>query len=250
MAASDGAPRGRIVLVSDWHLPPDHTPQTDLFVRFTDEVCGGAARVFVLGDLFGAWIGPKHAACPGHAAVLGALERLARSGTRVVLTCGNRDFLLDKRTARRHGLELVRVAWRGELVGRRVRLSHGDEWSQNDRFHKVMRAFASHFPASTFVKALPRFASGWLARGYQWFAANRRSRRRGKKLRPDERRVRAEFSTGADLIVIGHWHEPGIQTDALGLPGKTFVMLGECTAEVAIYAELLDGSIRLCRFPP
>ena len=246
---SEAAADSRVIFVSDWHMPPERTAHTDFFVRFLDEVCTGAERLFVLGDLFNAWVGPRHVVTSGHAAALDALERLADSGTSVVLLRGNRDFLLDRRTLRPYGLELSAHGWRGEAGGKTVILSHGDELTEDDRLHKAARAVTGNFPVSTFFKLLPLCASGLLAAAYRWLSAHRRSRRKRKKLRPDERLVRAEFDAGADIVVIGHWHEPGIEPDAFGLLGKTFVMLGDCTEAAASYAELSEGAVALKQFP-
>ena len=115
---SEATADNRVIFVSDWHMPPERTAHTDFFIRFLDEVCTGAERLFVLGDLFNAWVGPRHTGMPGHAAALDALKRLANSGTNVVLLRGNRDFLLDRRTLRPYGLELSPRPWRGEAGGR------------------------------------------------------------------------------------------------------------------------------------
>jgi len=199
VSLSDPAVADRIVFVSDWHLPPKRTAQTECFVRFVHEVCEGAERLFVLGDLFGAWVGPRHVVEPGHAATFEALRRLAESGTEVTLLRGNRDFLLDRRTVGRFGLRFVRGAWRGRLGGRVVRLSHGDELAKDDRFHKVMRALSGNFPLSTLVKTMPLWASKKLADGYRWVSDRRHAHRNQKAPQPDERRVRSEFEAGADL---------------------------------------------------
>lgn len=248
--APEQSSRERIIFVSDWHLPAEQTVQTDFFVRFTREVCAGAARVFVLGDLFGAWVGPKHAVRPGHVAIFEALGELAASGTRVTIARGNRDFLLDRKTIARYGLELAPDVWRGDLPPGTTRLSHGDELTEDDRLHKTLRAVIGNFPVSTFVKMMPLGVSDALADAYRWLSARRRSRRKRKMLRPSAGAVRAEFESGIDLVVIGHWHEPAIETDAYSMPGKTFVMLGECTDVSASYAEISDGAIQLKRFPP
>jgi|GEM_PF-2734954 len=248
--APEQSSRERIIIVSDWHLPAERTAQTDFFARFTREVCAGAARVFVLGDLFGAWVGPKHATRPGHVAAFEALAELAASGTKVVIARGNRDFLLDRKTLARHGLELAPDVWRGDLPPGAARLSHGDELTENDRLHKTLRAVIGNFPISTFVKMMPLGVSDALADAYRWLSARRRSRRKRKMLRPSARAVRAEFESGSALVVIGHWHQPAIETDAYGMPGKTFVMLGECTDASAGYAEISGGAVRLREFPP
>jgi len=248
MSLGERETSGRVIFVSDWHLPPERTAKTEAFIRFVDEMCTGAERLFVLGDLFNAWVGPRHVVMPGHAAALDALKRLAESGARVVLLRGNRDFLLDQRTVGPYGLELSPGAWRGEAGGVTLMLSHGDEMTEDDRLHKAARAVTSHFPLSTLVKLMPLCGSRMLAAGYRWLSAHRRSRRKRKALHPDERRVRAEFDAGADIVVIGHWHEPKIEADAFGLSGKTFVMLGECTEASAVYAELTSGAVHLKQF--
>jgi len=249
LSLSDPAPADRIVFVSDWHLPSERTAQTELFIRFVREVCEGAERLFVLGDLFSAWVGPRHVAEPGHAATFAALQRLAKSGTEVTLLRGNRDFQLDRRIARRFGLHFVRSAWRGQLGGKTVRLSHGDELAEGDRFHKVTRALSSNFPLSTLVKAMPLRASKKLADGYRWVSDRRHAQRNREAPQPDARRIRSEFEAGADLIIIGHWHKPAIEADAFGLSGKMFIMLGECTETEACYAEMRGDSIELRTFP-
>jgi len=240
---------GRTVFVSDWHLPPEHTAKTDAFIRFIGEVGQGAEWLFILGDLFNAWVGPRHVAMPGHAVALEVLHDLAASGTHVVVFRGNRDFLLDQPTLMPYGLGLSPGAWRGEVGGMKLMLSHGDELTENDWLHKAAKAVTSHFPVSTIVKAMPLCASGALAAGYRWLSANRRSRRKRRELEPAPTRLRAEFESGTDTIVIGHWHAPGIERNAFGLPGKTLVRLGECTETAALYAELSGGAIDLKQFP-
>ena len=245
---SETGPGTRTVFFADWHLPPQRTAQTEFFLRFVSEACAGAGRVFVLGDLFAAWVGPRHAAAPGHAATLDALAELARGGSNVTLLRGNRDFLLDAKTARRYGLALAPKGWRGELDGHRAWLVHGDGLSENDRMHKTLRALTGNFPVSTVVKAMPLGASDALAGAYRWLSDRRHARRERKRLGPDARRLAREFLGGTDLIVLGHWHEPMLEQAALGMPGKTLVRLGECTDRLASYAELDDGIIVLKQF--
>ena len=249
MSPADTVPDPRIVLFSDWHLPPEAGAQTEFFVRFVEQVCRDAAGVFVLGDLFRAWVGPKHAARTGHATVLEALGGLVRSGTPVTLLRGNRDFLLDRGSVRRFGITLAGNTWRGDLNGKAARLSHGDELCEDDRLHKCLRVITANPPVSTLVKWMPLRAADGLAEFYRGLSDRRRARRKTRKLRPDESQIRAQFRAGVDLLVIGHWHEPCLETDALGLPGKTFVMLGEGTETGASYAEILGETIQLKTFP-
>jgi UDP-2,3-diacylglucosamine hydrolase len=244
--ADDNAPR--IILTSDWHLPPDVTEHTNLFLRFLDEVCAGADRLYILGDLFNVWVGPRHVKRAGHRAVLDALGKLAEAGTDISVLRGNRDFLLDQRTLAPWGLTLAPNVWREQIAGRSVRLSHGDELAQNDRLQKVLRAISGNFPASTLVKLMPLCCSERLA-GTMRRASSARRRSKTSSTPPSDAKLRSEFEAGVDLIVIGHWHTSKFDEDALDIPGKTLLMLGESTAYRASYAELLGETIQPKQFP-
>jgi UDP-2,3-diacylglucosamine hydrolase len=249
LAAAETDDTPRCIVFSDWHLPPDKTDKTDAFARFVDAVCSGARRVFILGDLFDAWVGPRHVRLPGHALALEALGRLTEAGIRVTVLRGNRDFLLDAATLRPYGLEFAGWTWRGELSGRPARLSHGDELTENDRLHKAAKAVCSHVPVAPLVKLAPLALSGRLAGAYRWISARRRTRRKRRQLEPSRDRMRALFEGGTDLLVLGHWHRAERVTDAAGLPGKLLVRLGECTESVASYACIEGDAFRLETFP-
>jgi UDP-2,3-diacylglucosamine hydrolase len=238
----------RILLTSDWHLSPDIDAGTALFRRFLAEPCSGAARLFILGDLFDAWVGPRHVGRPGHRAALEALGKLAASGTRVSVLRGNRDFLLDDRTLAPFGLTMEPDVWRGDLAGHAARLSHGDELAERDRLQKILRAVAGGFPAGGCVKLLPLCITERLA-GTLRRASRARQREKTTSTPPSDAKLRAAFEAGADCIVIGHWHTPELREEAFGLPGKTLVMLGERSASGASYAELLGETIQLKSFP-
>ena len=86
--------RDRALFASDLHL---HDADPDTAGAFFDALAReapGASHVFLLGDLFEAWVGDDDASAVG-ARLAGALDALARDGTRVYLMRGNRDFLLD-----------------------------------------------------------------------------------------------------------------------------------------------------------
>ncbi|HOA96095.1 MAG TPA: metallophosphoesterase, partial [Quisquiliibacterium sp.] len=82
------------LFVSDVHLG-DHDPDTaDAFFSALDAHAPAATHLFVLGDLFDAWIGDDWADTVS-GRLLGRLAALSAAGTRVLVMRGNRDFLLD-----------------------------------------------------------------------------------------------------------------------------------------------------------
>lgn len=231
------------IFTADWHLPPDRTAQTDFFVRFVDQVCMGAERLVIVGDLFAAWVGPRHVKELGHAAVLDTLARLAQARTNVIFVAGNRDFLLDQKTLAPYSIDFDADWWGGDAGGRRVVATHGDLIDSGDFVHHVFRGVTGSFPFSPGAKLMPLWVSGPFAWLYR-----RASTARHKKLptttdRPRGPALRKIFESGVDVAVTGHWHYPEIIHDECGIPGKTLVKLGECTAASASYAVIAEDIV-------
>src|SRR5690606_8007339 len=90
---------------------------------------GGTARgceaLYILGDLFEAWIGDDDDA-PWLEELAQAMRDLSVSGSRLYFLHGNRDFLLGTAFARRCGMELLPESVIVDLYGRKALLLHGD----------------------------------------------------------------------------------------------------------------------------
>ena len=113
-----------------------------MLLSFLDSRARDAARLFILGDLFDAWIGDDDDT-PTHRAVIDALRSPGDAGTVCALMHGNRDFLIGRRFARAAGCELLRDPTRIELAGEPVLLMHGDLLCTDDiayqRFRRKVR---------------------------------------------------------------------------------------------------------------
>ncbi|HPA90782.1 MAG TPA: UDP-2,3-diacylglucosamine diphosphatase [Quisquiliibacterium sp.] len=143
------------LFVSDVHLG-DHDPDTaDAFFSALDAHAPAATHLFVLGDLFDAWIGDDWADTVS-GRLLGRLAALSAAGTRVLVMRGNRDFLLDVPGAAtgdgaqaaapsfsaRCGATMLDDPCVVELFGRRVLLAHGDALCTDDVDYLTFRAQA------------------------------------------------------------------------------------------------------------
>src|SRR3546814_5880169 len=94
------------VRISDWssdvcssdrdlHLDPSRPKITRLFGDFLDGQARGAEALYILGDLFEAWVGDDDPSETG-AFVDERLKALSDSGVPVAFMHGNRDFLLGE----------------------------------------------------------------------------------------------------------------------------------------------------------
>lgn len=113
------------LFISDLHLDAARPYITALFLRFLEEEASRSDALYVLGDLFEAWIGDDDDAMLART-VAEALKHLADRGVPVRFIRGNRDFLLGHAYARRAGFEILPDPCVVHLYHEPVLLLHGD----------------------------------------------------------------------------------------------------------------------------
>ena len=129
---------GRTYLVADLHLTDERPAAPGLFFRFLEEDVAGADALYILGDLFEAWVGDDHDEQVAHATAQ-RLKALAASGTPVYFMHGNRDFMLAGRYAALSGMTLLADPARIDLYGVPTLLMHGDTLCTDDTAYQAFR---------------------------------------------------------------------------------------------------------------
>ena len=127
------------LFISDLHLDPERPAITELFGRFVDGEARGADALYILGDLFEAWVGDDDPSETG-ASVAGRLSALAKSGVPVCFLRGNRDFLVGDAYARRAGMRILPDPAVVTLYGKPTLLMHGDLLCTDDVAYQQFRA--------------------------------------------------------------------------------------------------------------
>ena len=127
------------LLISDLHLDPERPQITDLFARFLAGDARGADALYILGDLFEAWVGDDDPSDTG-AFVASGLRALSDAGTPVYFIRGNRDFLLGEDYARRAGIAILPDPAVVVLYGKPALLMHGDTLCTDDVAYQAFRA--------------------------------------------------------------------------------------------------------------
>src|SRR3954453_23943107 len=82
------------LLLSDLHLAPERPASAAAFQAFVRGPARDAAAVYVMGDLFDAWLGDEQCADPFVREIIAALRGIADAGVPLYVARGNRDFLL------------------------------------------------------------------------------------------------------------------------------------------------------------
>ncbi|WP_029135099.1 UDP-2,3-diacylglucosamine diphosphatase [Sedimenticola selenatireducens] len=126
------------LIISDLHLS-QHRPDTvALFLHFLRERACGAGELYILGDLFDAWIGDDNI-LPPVPEVVQALHQLTDSGCKLSVMHGNRDFLLGSDFARATGGKLLPDPFVADLGGETTLLMHGDLLCTDDLEYQQAR---------------------------------------------------------------------------------------------------------------
>lgn len=127
--------------ISDLHLAIERADTLALFEHFIATLPEAGDRVFILGDLFDAWIGDDddaELAVRVRAAMRGASDR----GVRLFLQRGNRDFLIGRRLVRDTGAMLLPDCFVTPVAGEPTLLMHGDLLCTDDvDYQKARRRF-------------------------------------------------------------------------------------------------------------
>lgn len=127
------------LFISDLHLDPQRPAITTLFLDFLKRRAAKAEALYILGDLFEAWIGDDDDAQLGRE-VASALSDLTAQGVAVYLVHGNRDFLLGERFAASSGVQLLPETTVIDLYGTPTLIMHGDTLCTDDVAYQAFRA--------------------------------------------------------------------------------------------------------------
>lgn len=198
----------RLAFVSDLHLGPVTAATQQAFEAWLAGLDTDA--LFILGDLFEAWVGDDAVALP-YAARFAA--RLRAVGRPVFFLHGNRDFLLGDAMARACGMQLLAERCVLEAFGERLLLTHGDAQCLDDAAYQAFRAQVRQ----------PAWQQGFLARplserlqiAAQMRDASQRSQGAQKAMGlpfadPDAAHCREQLQAAdCKLMLHGHTHRPG-----------------------------------------
>lgn len=147
------------LFISDLHLSPQRPEITKLFLRFLIERAVRGESLYILGDLFDAWVGDDDDR-PPIPEILAAMERLTNSGVNLYFVAGNRDFLVGEAFAKATGCQLLPESYRLSLAGCNTLLMHGDLLCTDDveymYYRKQLRspAFIDQFLAKPIVERI------------------------------------------------------------------------------------------------
>ncbi|MEM7016148.1 MAG: UDP-2,3-diacylglucosamine diphosphatase [Pseudomonadota bacterium] len=133
------------LFISDLHLDASREHLIRLCLDLFEGRAEQADALYILGDLFEAWIGDDDDN-PAYTEVKAGLHQLTQSGVPVFVMQGNRDFLLGDDFCRETGCQLLADPCVVELYGKPTLLMHGDTLCTKDTGYLQLRQIL-HNPA-------------------------------------------------------------------------------------------------------
>jgi UDP-2,3-diacylglucosamine hydrolase len=216
---------GRTYFVADLHLTDERPAATGRFFRFLDEEVAGADALYILGDLFEAWIGDDHDEAVARDTAR-RLKALAAAGTPVYFLHGNRDFMLAAPYARQAGMHLIDEPTLVDLYGTPTLLMHGDTLCTDDVAYQRFRSRVRTPFVLGFLRHLPFALRRRLARQARAGSETAKAAKTSAIMDVnDDAVVRAMRSRHVCRLIHGHTHRPARHTHAIdGTPCERWVV--------------------------
>jgi UDP-2,3-diacylglucosamine hydrolase len=196
--------------ISDLHLDADRPDATACFLHYLDGPARAAEALYILGDLFDAWVGDD-VVSEHDATVIAALRRFTAAGHRCALLTGNRDFLIGPRFAAATGIDLLADGTRIEIAGDRALLMHGDVLCTDDRAYQRYRRIVRNTWVQGAFLSLPATARRAIAARLRAGSTAANALKPGAIMDVNGDAVRGVVAgTGVRWLIHGHTHRPAV----------------------------------------
>jgi UDP-2,3-diacylglucosamine hydrolase len=204
----------RIDFISDLHLAED-TPRA--FTAWRSYLLNtNADAVFILGDLFEAWVGDD-ARHGGFEAQGAAVLTAAAARLKLFFMVGNRDFLLGDEMLAACGVEALPDPTALNAFGERVLLTHGDAWCIGDVPYQQFRAQVRNPAWQAQVLARPLAERRLMARSLRSESERAAAAHEGEWFDVDTpTALHAMRENDTPTLVHGHTHRPATEVLASG----------------------------------
>ncbi|QTF07656.1 UDP-2,3-diacylglucosamine diphosphatase [Brenneria izadpanahii] len=198
------------LFIADLHLNIHEPAITAGFLRFLRHEAVHADALYILGDLFDAWIGDDDPQ-PLHTTIANALLKLHQQGVPCYFIHGNRDFLLGRRFAKQSGLTLLPEEKVLDLYGQRILILHGDTLCTDDLAYQKFRRRVHNPMIQRLFLLLPlairlRIAASMRSASQQ---ANQHKSIRIMDVNPEQVIARLRHYQ-VNTMIHGHTHRPAI----------------------------------------
>jgi UDP-2,3-diacylglucosamine hydrolase len=215
------------LFISDLHLDPARPDITSQALAFLETETRGADALYILGDLFEAWVGDDDPE-PEKRRVIAALKRLTDAGLACYFMHGNRDFLVGEGFAAESGCTLLSDPTIVDMYGTPVMLMHGDTLCTDDHEYQNFRLMVRNPDWQRMMLARPLAERLALARHLRETSAASMAGKSMEIMDVNEDAVaEAMREHGVYTLLHGHTHRPGVHSFVTDERGAMRIVLGD-----------------------
>ncbi|MCU5784807.1 UDP-2,3-diacylglucosamine hydrolase [Alcanivorax balearicus MACL04] len=215
------------LFISDLHLDPARPEHLAALERLLEEHAGKTDALYVLGDLFEAWIGDDDDA-PFNRQAIDAFRRFSDAGSTLYFMHGNRDFMLGEQFAAQCGGQLLDEGTVVDLYGTRALLMHGDSLCTLDTAYQQFRTLARNPQWQQAMLAKPLQERRAIAQGMRMQSQGNNANKAENimDVTPEEV-IRVMDEAGVKHLIHGHTHRPAVHEVPLSGGTGTRWVLGD-----------------------
>lgn len=231
--------------ISDLHLQQQRPEITRALLYFLEKIAPGADELYLLGDIFEAWIGDDFAD-PVLESIAPAMRQLKNSGTAIFFLQGNRDFLLHAEGAAILSASLIEAPYQIELPQGRAVLLHGDELCLDDVEYQAFRREVRNPQWQTQFLAKPLAERLAIARELRATSQAAGAMKSDEIMDVSPKAVEELFRcSGTVLMIHGHTHRPARHPHS----GGERIVLGDWN-DSGWYLRSGNEALELIKFKP
>jgi len=215
------------LFISDLHLSAERPDITALFSHFLNHEARQAEALYILGDLFEAWLGDD-TVLPEYADAIASMKALSESGVPLFIMHGNRDFLLGETFAAMSGASLLADPTTIDLYGTPTLLLHGDTLCTDDEAYQRFRAMVRNPAWQQEILARSPAERLALAKQYRELSQTETGNKAEDIMDVNQQAVEQLMQDkGIYHMIHGHTHRPAIHDFAIDSQAAKRIVLGD-----------------------
>jgi UDP-2,3-diacylglucosamine hydrolase len=237
-----------VLFIADIHLSADRPDLISAFVNFIDKKASKCHSLYLLGDIFEAWIGDDYIE-PAMETIVRSLQQLSHQGTHVFLLQGNRDFLMGTLFAKTIGATLLEENCLVDLPSEKALIMHGDQLCTDDIDYQQFRVMVRSKQWQQ--QFLDKPIAERLLIAQQLRAASKEQGSTKSMQITDVNQdavIEAMNTANIKLLIHGHTHRPNTHSVSLAKGSGMRMVLGDW-GDKLWYIECTDAGCQLVDMP-
>lgn len=215
------------LFISDLHLEAERPDIGKQFLHFLAHDAQEADDLYILGDLFEAWVGDDDPNTH-YFAIKRALRKLTDGGIPVYFMHGNRDFMIGQGFANETGVKILEDPYKVIMYGQKTLLSHGDYLCTDDVQYQRVRKMVRDPDWQAAMRAKPLKERLRIAKEARRQSLEQTINMSLEIMDVNQDEVKKAIqSHGVDVLLHGHTHRPAVHDVDLGNRTAKRIVLGD-----------------------